>query len=276
MLHQNFKSRVKATPALKRLALAAMRNLAALSWRIRPDAVIRYGAFLRDWRRFLNAGGKAEVLDFFPCLFDKTSTTGIDTHYFHQAIWAFRHVRQSGAARHIDVASDVNFVGLLTTITDVVFVDIRPLLVRIPNYHGVSASVTCLPFADGSLASLSCMHVLEHIGLGRYGDPIDPRGPEKACREIERVLQAGGNAYVSVPIGRARVCFNGQRVFAVSEVRALFASLELHDMAIVDVPGNFIDHVAPESVDIREAEGGSDFGLGMFRFGKPIPISHPR
>ena len=125
-------------------------------------------------------------------VYDKSASTGIDTHYFNQAIWAFRHIKDSAAPAHVDIASEVNFVGLLTCITHVTFVDIRPLELAIPNYTGLRGSIVELPFADGTVKSLSCLHVIEHIGLGRYGDPIDPRGPECAGREIARVLHAGG------------------------------------------------------------------------------------
>jgi hypothetical protein len=39
---------------------------------------------------------------------------------------------------------------------------------------------------DGYCDSLSCLHALEHFGLGRYGDPIDPRGHEKGITRWRR------------------------------------------------------------------------------------------
>ena len=250
-----------------------MRTTRPLVQGFRPSALVRYGGFIADWLRFRRAGGDASVLDFYPCLFDKSVSTGIDRHYFYQAIWAFRYIKNDATKSHVDIASEVNFVGLLTSITSVIFVDIRPLYLRIPRYQGIGASITALPFETGSLPSLSCLHVIEHVGLGRYGDHIDPLGPEKACREVVRVLKPGGNAYISVPIGRPRVSFNGLRVYSALEVVRLFIGLDLREMAMIDVPGNFIPDVKPEHADIRESEGGSDFGLGLFWFQKPgLPI----
>ncbi|MBM3344901.1 MAG: DUF268 domain-containing protein [Betaproteobacteria bacterium] len=266
---QCLKTRVKRTPWLKRVVLVSMRMLDALSWKLRLDSLVRYAGFFRDWRRFRHAGGTAAVLDFYPCLFDNTASTRIDSQYFHQAVWAFGLIRQSGAAQHVDIASEASFVGVLTTITRVVFVDIRPLFLRIPNYLGVGASATSLPFAAASVPSLSCLHVIEHIGLDRYGDPIDPAGPEKACAEIVRVLAEGGNAFVSLPIGRPRVSFNAHRVFSATEVLALFTGLQLHRMALVDATGEFQPEALPHSVDIRDSAGGLDYGLGLFWFTKP-------
>ena len=139
-ISQSLKAHIKRTPWLKRSVLVSMRMLDALSWKVRLDALVRYARFFRDWQRFKRAGGKAAAMDFYPCLFDNTSSTRIDSQYFHQSIWAFGLIRQTSPVRHMDIASEAGFVGLLTTITDVVFVDIRPLFLRIPHSTGVGAS----------------------------------------------------------------------------------------------------------------------------------------
>lgn len=227
-----------------------------------------YVRFIRDWRLFKSAGGIAQIGDFWPCLFDRRSHTGIDAHYFYQSLWAFRKIHDRNIRTHVDVGSQVQFVGLLTTITRVVFLDIRPLSIGIPKYQGLASSVVALPFGDRSIHSLSSLHVIEHIGLGRYGDPIDPNGSAKAAQEIVRVLAPGGRAYISVPVGRPRVQFNGQRVFAAADVIKLFDGLNLVEMAMVDASGQFHDDVKPESADISEVGQGSDFGLGLFALQK--------
>ena len=263
------KSRIKANPALKRAALALARTANPLMQGFRPGALLRYGGFIADWLDFRRAGGRAAPLDFYPCLFDKSATTAIDAHYFHQAVWAFRHIRESGAAAHVDIASQVNFVGMLTAITAVTFVDIRPLELDIPNYTGLTGSIVDLPFADGSVASLSCLHVIEHIGLGRYGDPLDPLGPERAGREIVRVLRGNGRAYISTPVGRPRVQFNGQRIFAIDEVLQIFCGLTLVEFSLVDARGALREKIDAATADIREDGAGQDCGLGMFVLQKP-------
>lgn len=262
------RAHIKAHPGLKRLFLTLMRCFSALSWKLNPASLIRYIGFFSDLRKFRLAGGKAGLLDLYPCLNDRQSSTGIDTHYFHQAIWAFRQIKDSGVSSHVDIASDVNFVGLLTTITQVLFVDFRPLFLSIPNYQGIGATITQLPFKDASVESVSCLHVIEHVGLGRYGDPLNPAGAETACREISRILKPGGHAYISVPVGRPRISFNGLRVFSTRELMNFFGALQLVDAAMVDVPGRFSTVADPLALDIREADGGLDFGLGMFHFTK--------
>jgi len=261
---------MKKKPGIKRLALWGARVTRPLSDLAKLSSVSRYPGFLRQWGRFCQAGGEAKLLDWYPCLDDRTAATRIDAHYFYQAIWAFRHFTKRNIRAHIDVGSQVNLVGILTTVTRVVFLDIRPLSLNLSNYRGVAASLVALPFHDKTVPSISSLHVIEHIGLGRYGDPIDPHGSIKAAQEIVRVLAPEGIAYISVPIGRPRVQFNGQRVFAVTDVLKLFDGLKLTEMAMVDASGKFYDDVKPESADISEMGQGSDFGLGLFCFQKRV------
>lgn len=257
---------IKQRPQAKRLALALARALAPLATRPRPSTLARYGAFLRERSRFRALGGEAALADAWPCLFDRTTTTGIDAHYFHQAVWAARRIAARRPATHVDIGSDTLYVGILTALTRVTFVDIRPLQLAIQDYEGVDGSILALPFEDASVQSLSCLHVIEHIGLGRYGDPIDPQGSEKAAREIVRVLAPGGHALVSMPIGRARVQFNSQRVFDPAAVLRMFDGLVLSAFAMVDASGRFVEAADPLQADIGEDRAGADAGLGLFAF----------
>ena len=117
-----------------------------------------------------------------------------------------------------------------------------------------------LKIADASVASLSCLHVIEHIGLGRYGDPIDPEGSRRAAAQLARILAPHGRLYVSAPVGRERICFNAHRVFAPETVVAMFAPLRLQAFALTDDSGAFHDP-AP-----LEAARSLDYGCGMFEF----------
>lgn len=215
----------------------------------------------------MSAGGRASLRDFHPCLSDRTSETSFDPQYFYQAAWAMSAISQSRPVQHADVGSDVKFVGMLSAITKVVFVDIRPLQVSLPNLECRSGTITDLPFADNSLESLSSLHVIEHVGLGRYGDPVDPYGSEKACAELKRVLACGGVLYVSFPLGTPRVQFNGHRIFAPTEVATLFEGLTLIQSALIDNHGRFLAEFDLNAVEFDE-ELGQEFSLGCFAFQK--------
>jgi SAM-dependent methyltransferase len=150
----------------------------------------------------------------YPCLYDKTNSTEIEPIYFFQDAWAFEKIYQNNPSRHIDIGSHHKFVAFLSKIIDTTMVDIRPLSVDMPSIKFLKGSILKLPFEDNQIDSLSSMCVIEHIGLGRYGDDIDPFGSEKAIKEISRVLKPKGDFYFSVPIEETnKIYFNAHRAF---------------------------------------------------------------
>ncbi|HWF86112.1 MAG TPA: DUF268 domain-containing protein [Vicinamibacterales bacterium] len=102
--------------------------------------------------------------------------------------------------------------------------------------RGDLTNLAGLPTA--SVASLSCLHTIEHVGLGRYGDAIDPDGWSKALRELVRVLQAGGRLYLSVPIGAERLVFNAHRYFSPRTILDALPELRLQRFDAVDDAGD--------------------------------------
>ncbi len=152
--------------------------------------------------------------DFYPCLGDDTPATEIEPIYFYQNAWAFGHIVNQCPAYHVDVGSHHTFVSLLSKVVPVTMIDIRPLSVQLESLSFRRGSVLELPFADGTVPSVSSLCVVEHIGLGRYGDSLDPRGTEKAIAELKRIVQPGGHLYVSIPLDDDnRVFFNAHRAF---------------------------------------------------------------
>jgi len=114
--------------------------------------------------------------------------------------------------------------------------------------------------ADASVESLSSLHAVEHFGLGRYGDPIDPTAPVKAMQAMARVIQPGGRLYFSVPIGRQRLQFNGQRVFSPVGVLGYLQPLRLVSFAAVDDTGTFRKTANPEDYT------GAHCSCGLYEF----------
>ena len=224
-----------------------------------------YLRYVRDWRRYrrLAGAGAARWEDALPQLHDRTPGNPFDPHYFHQDVWAANRVADLRPAQHVDVASRVDYVGFLTAITEVVFVDIRRLDVDIERLTSIEGSLLALPFADRSLQSVSCLHVVEHVGLGRYGDPLDPDGSRKAIAELQRVVAPGGQLLFSGPVGRPRVVFNAHRIHDPRRLAEWFDELRLEEFSGVDDRGRFKRH--------RELDelAGQDYACGLFRFVRP-------
>lgn len=224
-----------------------------------------YARYLLEWARYKREPGAEPVIfrDSYPCLFDADDATPFDAHYFFQAVWATERIAREKPTRHFDVGSDVMFVGLLTSHLPVVFVDIRPLTASLPRLKCIRGSALDLPFHDASLASLSCLHVAEHVGLGRYGDPLNPAGTRLACAELARVLASGGNLFFSVPIGRPRTCFNAHRIHSPGQVLSFFEDLELMEFSAVDDRGNLVRNARPNEFEPAE------YACGLFWFRRP-------
>ena len=226
--------------------------------------ICRYRRFIRDWRAYSRMPG-AESLQFrdgYPCLYDHTTTNPFDSHYFYQDLWAYKQIERLRPSQHVDVGSNVVFVGFLTTITQVTYVDIRALSVTLDHFESRQGDVLAMPYDDNSVISLSCLHVAEHIGLGRYGDPLDPKGTQKATAELARVLSPGGNLYFSLPIGRPRICFNAHRIHSPQQILHYFRDLVWTQFSAIDDDGNFLEEADP--ADFERAY----YACGLFHFTK--------
>jgi uncharacterized protein DUF268 len=225
-----------------------------------------YWSFVSAWRTYSRLPG-AEPLRFkdsYPCLFDRVPTTPYDPHYFHQAVWAAERIVAHRPLEHVDVGSEVIFVGMLSVNVPVVFVDVRPFPVALPRLHPLAGDLLeRLPFDGGSVNSLSCLHVAEHVGLGRYGDALAPDGTRRACVELQRVLAPRGLLYFSLPVGRPRVCFNAHRVHAPRQILEYFSELELEEFSIVGDDYRLVD-----DADLDDA-AALEYGCGLFVFRRP-------
>lgn len=222
--------------------------------------------FFGHWIKYARSAGaqKIRVLDLQPCLGDRSFHTPFDAHYFYQGAWLARRVSPAKVARHVDVGSSVLTMSVLSASVDTVFVDYRPLKSSLPGLISVAGDILRLPFRNDSIDSLSCLHVIEHIGLGRYGDPIDPQGSIKAAFELQRIVRPGGRLFLSLPIGRERVCFNAHRVHAPNSVIGMFDQLRLVEFSYVDDAGQFREHQQPSSANDLQ------YGCGLFQFEKPV------
>ena len=231
-----------------------------------------YYDFRKDYKEFQRkaAGAKRRFVlrweDRYPCLKDKTMGTAFDRHYIYHPAWAARILAQTRPQIHVDISSSQYFCSIVSAFIPVRFYDYRPADLRLPNLTTDVADLLALPFATNSVHSLSCMHVVEHIGLGRYGDPLDPDGDLKAIPELKRVLVSGGSLLFVVPIGRPRILFNAHRVYAYEQIESYFSDLVLYEFALVpDDParGSLIESATKTMADEQ------DYGCGCFWFQKP-------
>lgn len=197
------------------------------------------GRYLKDKRDFRAAlGNDFQWGDSLPILDEWDAASSELSAYFQQDLLVARWIHERKPRRHIDVGSRVDgFVGSLAVFREVEVLDIRPQTTPVPNVRFSQLDLMQeLPEPwRGCTDSLSCLHSIEHFGLGRYGDPIDPGGHLKGLRQLMAIVEPGGRFYLSTPIGPQRVEFNAHRVFAAATLLGWFAEgWEIEKFAVID------------------------------------------
>lgn len=213
----------------------------------------------------LDSSFKASYLDSFPQIFDNTVNTGFDRHYIYHTAWAARKVAEINPKLHIDISSSLYFCGIVSAFVPVKFYDYRPAILNLSNLVSNEGNLLNLPFESNSVFSISCMHTIEHIGLGRYGDEIDPEGDLKAINELKRVVSIGGNILFVTPVGTQKLMFNAHRIYSYEKIIQLFEGLKLIEFSLIhqyEENGGITINACPGLVQNEE------YGCGCFWFKK--------
>jgi len=233
---------------------------------------------LRDYavlkRQNRAAGNPFRICFSMPCLSDRYEPSGNTAgHYFYQDVLVARRIFERRPVRHVDVGSRVDgFVAHVATFREIEVFDIRPLKLAIPSIVFRQSNLMNTP--DGLknyCDSLSCLHALEHFGLGRYGDPVDLLGHVKGFQSLADILKPGGMLYCSVPIGPERIDFNANRVFAISTILNLVRpGFEVESFSYVDDAGEL--HASASLTETMIANNcGCHYGCGIFELRKKQP-----
>ena len=232
-------------------------------------------AFVKDWLLFRKTyEGK---ITFLPCLHDRYEEGGTTkSEYFWQDLLVARRIHENNPEKHVDIGSRIDgFVAHVASFREIEVFDVRPISTQIPGVVFRQAdlmSVDSLPNSNGGgyCDSLSCLHALEHFGLGRYGDPVNPQGYRLGVENMIRLLKPGGIFYLSTPIGKERVEFNANWVFDPKSILRIATENGLQlDRLIV-----FSRESGIQEFSLIEASfddlGAADYNLGIFTFRKIV------
>ncbi|RPI74660.1 MAG: DUF268 domain-containing protein [Desulfobacteraceae bacterium] len=215
--------------------------------------------FIREFRLFKEKNESdrfpIEWLDRDPCLDDKIPSQDFDRHHLLHTAWAARILANLKPTEHVDISSFLYFSTLVSAFIPIRYYDLHPPRFALNGLKIEKADLIDLPFANSSIRSLSCMHVLEHIGLGRYNDPIDPQADLKAIVELKRVLTPGGYLLLVVPIGSPKVMFNARRVYGYQQIVSYFYPFQLVQFSLIpDDPrmGDFLEGASKEFMNTQK------------------------
>jgi hypothetical protein len=231
--------------------------------------------YCRDLRKLKSQAPAITEFPFgklYPCLDDRFAQGGLaQGHYFHQDLHVARRIYLNNPDKHVDVGSRIDgFVAHVASFRPIEVFDIRPVSNTIPNIRHTQADLMA-PIGEqlaGYCDSLSCLHALEHFGLGRYGDPVNYDGHMLGLRNLSAILKKDGKLYLSVPIGTQRIEFNAHRVFAVSYLIDWFSGkYHLDQFSYVDDRGVLHENVPVTDTDARNSFGCL-YGCGIFELTK--------
>lgn len=217
-------------------------------------------------------GDKFPIFLNYPCLHDRKDNSGVAKgHYFYQDMVVAQSIYKANPKRHLDVASRVDgFVAHVATFRPIDVLDIRPLSTAIDNINFIQEDLTNISSSEKieTSDSVSCLHALEHFGLGRYNDPISATGYEEGFKNISQLVQVGGTLYLSVPTGRERIEFNAHRVFSTDTILNLTKrEFELKEFSYVDDNGDL--HQGQELTEDKKAElNNMHYGCGIYTLTK--------
>ncbi len=223
--------------------------------------------FLRDgWRFRRSYQGRMKLL---PCLHDWYEEGGTTrSEYFWQDLLVARRIFAASPQKHVDIGSRVDgFVAHVASFRDIEVFDIRPIQTTIPGVNFRQADMMSpVPGMTDYCDSLSCLHALEHFGLGRYGDPLDPLGHRAGFANMAALLKPTGVFYLSVPVGIACVEFNGHRIFDPHEIVGMAGEHGLRLSRLTDVcQGVVSSHETPDATQLRQL-AEREYSLGIFEF----------
>jgi hypothetical protein len=187
------------------------------------------------------------VTKLYPCYEDSDDEAGVTRgHYFHQDLFVAQRIYINSPVKHVDIGSRIDgFVTHVASFREIEVFDIRPIHAQIQNIVFKQAD---LMNNNNELAdytdSISCLHALEHFGLGRYGDPVCFDGYLLGFKNITKMLQQGGKFYFSVPLGKQRIEFHAHRVFSLEYLLDIISPhYHIDSFSYVDDCGDFHPNV---------------------------------
>lgn len=226
-----------------------------------------YPRFRKNKKEWINKGGV--ITKNYMILTDYEGNAGTSKgHYFHQDLLVAKFIYDKQPKRHLDIGSRIDgFVAHVASFRKIEVVDVRPLEKSIhENIKFIQADL--MNSHDlGETDSISCLHAIEHFGLGRYTDPIDIDGHNKGIANLVSLVCKGGRMYISFPVGKAdEVHFNAHRVFKVNTIfnhPSIKKNMKLIRFDYVDDMGNL--HL---DVFIQDFDKNIKYGCGIYTFEK--------
>ena len=231
-------------------------------------ALIATPKYVLDWMLFSKE--YKGVMVPVPCMHDKNDEAGATKdEYFIQDLIVAQEIKNKSPVKHVDIGSRIDgFVAHVAAFREIEVFDIREVKVKVSGIVFKQADLMRLDDQHENLIeycdSLSCLHAVEHFGLGRYGDPINSVGYKLGIHNMLTMLSRGGDFYLSCPIGKPRVEFNANHIFLADEIlKTVENEGMILDKILVVKEGCLLELERKDIVALSEK---SYYSLGIFFF----------
>ena len=219
----------------------------------------------------------------YPVINEFNSNAGVATgHYYHQDLLIANKIFRARPNNHLDIGSRIDgFISHLLSFEQRITIgDIRPAQIKSPyvSFTRLDLTSDSLEAINQNWESISCLHAIEHMGLGRYGDPIDATGHYKAVRNLSNLLGPSGTLYLSHPTSfLSRIEYNAHRVISLAEIKSIFeqVGLKIRSLAIVDDCGDIVPDIRPAHIDYTN-NYGLQYGCAIWTLAGSQNESNPK
>ncbi|MBP6793489.1 MAG: DUF268 domain-containing protein [Saprospiraceae bacterium] len=236
-------------------------------------SVVTLPWFYRSKRDFIRKSTKNDFpfAQDYLCLNDRYDKSGtLSGQYFHMDLHVAQRIFLNQPIKHVDVGSNIQgFVAHVASYREIEIFDIRPNESNVKNISFRQADFSNpVSLPEGYTDSLSCLHAIEHFGLGRYGDSIDPDGHLKGLDNMYKLIKPGGKFYFATPIGPQRIEFNAHRVFSLKYLMNLFnGKYRIEQFSYVDDRGDLYTDLTITDAVIN-SNCNCRYGCGIFEMVK--------
>ena len=230
----------------------------------------KFPRFLKELHIYKKEGGKVD--NFFPILYDYRDQAGsVKGHYFHQDIRVSSMIYQNSPPNHLDVGGRIDgFISNISIFMKVDVLDIRQLNINKKNINFIQGDIMSTNFnLNQKFKSISCLHTIEHFGLGRYGDNINPYGHIIGFKNLYGMLDDNASLYISFPVSNiSRTEFNAHRVFTIKDIFKWIENLNINNLKLISFDLIDDDSQIFENQDINFVDKKINFGCGIYHFKK--------
>ncbi len=209
---------------------------------------------------FLNFSLRWFLLNKMPFLADKLFQAVISERVADYA-FAHQNIGLNGEGKILDVGCQGSKLPIeLASLGYKVWgIDGEDYPLEHPNFTFVQGDICQTSFPDNFFDCVTVVSTLEHIGLGRYKDPLHSDGDKEAVDEIRRILRAGGKAIITVPFGKGTIVYHKKlplhRVYDSSRLAEMFSEFDIEKIEyLVKREENWFKVTLDEAKDIESGE----------------------